>query len=176
MPRFFHHDKKNEVLIHECSKRGSISWKNMPKCISGPTLVITSSGAIAEDGETKVHLPWLFHILIYDFGRWTRSVKFVCRLHQSPTLVTYIIYLQKVTVASIRIGTRGNPSSPPHSGVSDPERILREAKRKLDLPWSSSPQHSSDTIVFLATSFDTQEERKSFLSVVIPDFAYFNPT
>ena len=26
--------KKNEVLIHECSKRGNISWKNLPKCIS----------------------------------------------------------------------------------------------------------------------------------------------
>ena len=29
--------KKNEVLIHECSKHGSIWWKNMPKCISDGT-------------------------------------------------------------------------------------------------------------------------------------------
>ena len=79
-------------------------------------------------------------------------------------------------MASRRIGTRGNPSSPLHSGVSDLERILREAKRKPDFPSYSSHQHSSDTIVFPTTSFDTQEERKSFLSVVIPDFAYFNPT
>ena len=50
-------------------------------CSLGPTLVITSSGAVVGDGETKVHLPWVFHILISDFGRWTRSVKFVCRLH-----------------------------------------------------------------------------------------------
>ena len=34
MPRFFRQDKKNEVLIHECSKCGNISWKNLPKCIS----------------------------------------------------------------------------------------------------------------------------------------------
>ena len=27
LPCFFRHDKKNEVLIHECSKRGKISWK-----------------------------------------------------------------------------------------------------------------------------------------------------
>ena len=26
--------KENEVLIHECSKHGNISWKNLPKCIS----------------------------------------------------------------------------------------------------------------------------------------------
>ena len=26
--------KKNQVLIHECSKRGNILWKNPPKCIS----------------------------------------------------------------------------------------------------------------------------------------------
>ena len=34
MPWFFRHDKKNEILIHECSKRGNISWKYPPKCIS----------------------------------------------------------------------------------------------------------------------------------------------
>ena len=79
-------------------------------------------------------------------------------------------------MASRWIGTRGNPSSPLHSGVSNLERILREAKRKLDFSSSSSPQLSLDTILFPATSFDTQEERKSNLSVVIPDFAYFNPT
>ena len=89
------------------------------------------------------------------------------------TSVTYISYLQKVLVASRWIGTRGNPSSPLHSEVSNPERILREAKRKLYFPSSSSPQHSSDTLVFPTTSFDTQEETKSYLSVVIPDFAYF---
>ena len=31
--------KKNEVLIHECSKHGNISWKNPTKCISGTLLV-----------------------------------------------------------------------------------------------------------------------------------------
>ena len=30
--------KKNEVLIHECSKRGNILWKNPTKCISDLTL------------------------------------------------------------------------------------------------------------------------------------------
>ena len=71
-----------------------------------------------------------------------------------------------------------------HSGVSEPKRILREAKRKLDLPSSSSPQHSSATTIsvdvnqgfFSYDLLDTQEERKSDLSVSIPKFEYFNPT
>ena len=43
----------------------------------------------------------------------------------------YISHLQKVVVASKNTGTRGNPSSPLNPGVSDPEHILKEARRRL---------------------------------------------
>ena len=34
-------------------------------------------------------------------------------------------------MASKKIGTRGNPSSPLNPGVSDPEQLLKEARRNL---------------------------------------------
>ena len=46
-------------------------------------------------------------------------------------VIEYISHLHKVTVASKRIGTRGNPSSPLNSGVSYLEQILKEAWRRL---------------------------------------------
>ena len=46
-------------------------------------------------------------------------------------IIDYISHLQKVIVASKKIGTRGNPSSPLNPGVSDPEQILKEARRRL---------------------------------------------
>ena len=46
-------------------------------------------------------------------------------------VIDYISHLQKVTVASKKIGTRGNPSSPLNPGVPDPEQLLKEARRRL---------------------------------------------
>ena len=34
-------------------------------------------------------------------------------------------------MASKKIGTQGNPSSPLNPGVSDPEQLLKEARRNL---------------------------------------------
>ena len=78
----------------------------------GPTLVITSSGAVAGDGETKVHLPWVFYIFTSDFGGWKRSLYFADYIFTS--------HFQKVTVGSRQIGTQGNPSFPLRLGVYDP--------------------------------------------------------
>ena len=48
----------------------------------------------------------------------------------------HLVTFKKVTGASKKIGTRGNPSSPLNPsplnpGVSDPEQLLKEARRNL---------------------------------------------
>ena len=68
-------------------------------------------------------------------------------------VIDYINHLQKFTVASKRIGTRGNPSSPLNPGVSDPEQILKEARRRL--------------------SSTSLEKFKHRLALEIPEYSFF---
>ena len=48
-------------------------------------------------------------------------------------------------MASKRIGTRENPTSPLHSGIPYPENILREARQNLGFASLSDPWYSSDS-------------------------------
>ena len=56
-------------------------------------------------------------------------------------------------MASRKIGTRGNPSSPLNPGVSDPEGLLRETRRNL-VPTTSERFKIPETLeIPEATSF-----------------------
>ena len=46
-------------------------------------------------------------------------------------------------MASKKIGTRGNPSSPLNPGVSDPKQLLKEARRRLSSTSSKKFKHPS---------------------------------
>ena len=86
---------------------------------------------------------------------WTRSVRLV---------IDYISHLQKVTVASKRIGTQGNPSSPLNQGVSDPEQILKEARWILSSTSLEKFKHPSaleipESSFSLVPSFDPHSEK-----------------
>ena len=79
-------------------------------------------------------------------------------------VIDYISHLQKVTVASKRIGTQGNPSSPLNPGVSDPEQILKEARRRLSSTSLEKFKHRSaleilESLFFLVPSFDPHSEK-----------------
>ena len=65
--------KKIEVLIHECSKRGNISWKNPTKCISDAFLEETDG--ISARHETLKGGVRLFHVT------WRERTSLVTRRH-----------------------------------------------------------------------------------------------
>ena len=67
-------------------------------------------------------------------------------------------------MASKRIGTRGNPSSPLNPGVLDPEQILKEARQRLSSTLLEKFKHPStleipESSFFLVPSFDPHSEK-----------------
>ena len=76
----------------------------------------------------------------------------------------YISHLQKVTVASKKIGTQGNPSSPLNPEVSGPEQLLKEARRNLISTSSKKFKHPlaleiAESSSFLVPYFDPHSEK-----------------
>ena len=79
-------------------------------------------------------------------------------------VIDYINHLQKVTMDSRKIGTRGNPSSPLNPGVSDPEQILKEATQRLSSTSSAKFKHPSALEIpkssfFHVPSFEPHSEK-----------------
>ena len=67
-------------------------------------------------------------------------------------------------MASKRIGTRGNTSSPLNPGVLDPEQILKEARRRLSSTSLEKFKHPSaleipESSFFPVPSFDPHSEK-----------------
>ena len=67
-------------------------------------------------------------------------------------------------MASKRIGTRGNPSSPLNPRVSNPEQILKEARRRLSSTSLEKFKHPSaleipESSFFPIPSFDPHSEK-----------------
>ena len=70
------------------------------------------------------------------------------------------------TVATRRIGTRRNPTSHLHQGVSDPEQFVKEV-RKIKKS-QSSPSLSNPEQFYLVLPFVHSEEKKHSLFWSIP--------